>query len=956
MDSVHAPGASTSSESSPADSPLLAPKSPSRRRRGRPASARSARDSPRLFPVPADASKGAAAFEAFEASAKTLELKDAARRAYKAGNWAEAEHKYCRLVSLAPGDATHRCNRAAARVMQGQYALALSDSLRAAALKPGYVRANLRAATALCYLGQLWDARLFLRRAFQHATAAARKAKEDQARWTARVLDTGLHNLSEIVQMKDVQHLRTRIRLHEAQVSAAADALREGEGKRALQLVENATAAAEMWSPVAVAIKAQALLLQRQPHAALEACLLALPTCLGGRCEPTSQRQDVARAFVQEAASAAEEVWLQTMQGDTSYQLLSEGVTPEECSLAIVAARCAWCCDDEALAARLLELVHPAAHGEHPWAVWSARLMARVGSLKADGNRYFASEELDDADAKYEAAMQLLREALSESSVLLRALNFGVGGADHRAFPATASAFAARSPLTRSGEAQDMVDSDDGDYVFDQALEGRGMCVLHREPEGDPLERSPCGQWSALGGSTGPFARRHRRRLVVDAVAAVGGYQAALQSGEGMEVCLDSMEEFLTSTRAAAPPHRKATCLVRGTTGIASLPHLWCITSAAAEFTWCPVLLAHLWSNASAVSMRRADWESAIDASTFALKHEPHHVRAATRCARALQERARSAAGKAVVEARRNAALQGDFDGSQYAEARRCLQELIKLLKRVGAVGSPGVAPPGDFTVDAGAVRAYGLGRDPDIARLLAETREELRQVNEEADSMRDLLRQAHVEARARARAAAEAAAQRERAEAKAKAQAKAREAEAARRRARRAQGRGGAHRPEEYPKAGFAWQDMPRGGDAGGAQGGRYGPQSRGHSYRYQQSGWAGGQGGEGAEQKTHSGKKSRSGRQQRSRHGWRQRQQHSGHAGAGAGAASGASVSSYSVLGVSHSASTSEVKKAYRKLALKWHPDKLAGASQEKQAEGAEKFKAINAAYEEVLKARGE
>lgn len=58
------------------------------------------------------------------------------------------------------------------------------------------------------------------------------------------------------------------------------------------------------------------------------------------------------------------------------------------------------------------------------------------------------------------------------------------------------------------------------------------------------------------------------------------------------------------------------------------------------------------------------------------------------------------------------------------------------------------------------------------------------------------------------------------------------------------------------------------------------------------------------------------------------------------------------YSVLGISRNASDEEVKKAYRKLSRKYHPDANINNPNKEQAE--EKFKEVQQAYEQIMKER--
>lgn len=61
------------------------------------------------------------------------------------------------------------------------------------------------------------------------------------------------------------------------------------------------------------------------------------------------------------------------------------------------------------------------------------------------------------------------------------------------------------------------------------------------------------------------------------------------------------------------------------------------------------------------------------------------------------------------------------------------------------------------------------------------------------------------------------------------------------------------------------------------------------------------------------------------------------------------------YKVLGISPSASDDEVKKAYRQMALKHHPDRVATLGDDVKQAAEKKFQEINNAKEVIFKARG-
>lgn len=65
--------------------------------------------------------------------------------------------------------------------------------------------------------------------------------------------------------------------------------------------------------------------------------------------------------------------------------------------------------------------------------------------------------------------------------------------------------------------------------------------------------------------------------------------------------------------------------------------------------------------------------------------------------------------------------------------------------------------------------------------------------------------------------------------------------------------------------------------------------------------------------------------------------------------------SASHYDVLNLNKTASEAEIKKAYRKLAIEYHPDKVANLGEEYQKAAKEKFQKVQEAYEQIKLERG-
>lgn len=65
--------------------------------------------------------------------------------------------------------------------------------------------------------------------------------------------------------------------------------------------------------------------------------------------------------------------------------------------------------------------------------------------------------------------------------------------------------------------------------------------------------------------------------------------------------------------------------------------------------------------------------------------------------------------------------------------------------------------------------------------------------------------------------------------------------------------------------------------------------------------------------------------------------------------------SKSAYKILEITPEATDEQIKKAYKKMAVKYHPDKVSHLGEDVQKSANDKFKEVNIAYEQIKKERG-
>ncbi|CAL0323591.1 unnamed protein product [Lupinus luteus] len=177
------------------------------------------------------------------------EVKRVGNELYKNGNFAEALVLYDRAVSMSPGNAAYRSNRAAAFTALGRFGEAVRECDEAVKLDHSYARAHMRLVSLYMRFGQVENAR-------QHLFLSG--LQEDQSE-------------------------EQKLRLLEKHLNRCADARKVGDWKRALTESEAAIAVGADFSPQLVACKAEAYLkLHRLKDA--ESCLSSIPKLEG--CPP----------------------------------------------------------------------------------------------------------------------------------------------------------------------------------------------------------------------------------------------------------------------------------------------------------------------------------------------------------------------------------------------------------------------------------------------------------------------------------------------------------------------------------------------------------------------------------------------------------------------------------------------------------------------------------------------
>jgi len=65
--------------------------------------------------------------------------------------------------------------------------------------------------------------------------------------------------------------------------------------------------------------------------------------------------------------------------------------------------------------------------------------------------------------------------------------------------------------------------------------------------------------------------------------------------------------------------------------------------------------------------------------------------------------------------------------------------------------------------------------------------------------------------------------------------------------------------------------------------------------------------------------------------------------------------SENAYKILEISENATVDEIKTAYRKMAKKYHPDRVLHLGKEHQKGAEEKFRQVQESYERIQKERG-